>query len=68
MIDKFKKAVGPCPICKIHPTWFNDVPLRAFCCGPDTSPHEEMSRLVPGTAQPYGKVSRSVWKRSLSSK
>lgn len=57
-----QEAVGKCPVCGKVPTWFNDVPLRAFCFGTEDNEHPEASRIVPGPAQPYGKVTRSVWK------
>ena len=56
-----QKAVGKCAACGNYPDWFNDVPLRAFCWGTDDNPHEEMSRVVPGKAQPYGKVGETKW-------
>lgn len=55
-------AVGKCPKCGKHPDWFNDVPLRAFCWGDEeTGEHPEMSRVVPGKAQPYGKGGKTKW-------
>jgi hypothetical protein len=56
-----QKAVGKCPKCKKHPTWFNDVPLRAFCWGTDKKPHVEMTRVVPGKAQTYGNGGKTKW-------
>jgi hypothetical protein len=49
-----QKAVGRCPHCGDYPTWFNDVPLTAFCWGPDEeNEHEEWNKVIPGDAQPY---------------
>ena len=45
-----QKAVGKCPICKKYPTWFNDVPIRAFCWGTKTKKHPyhpDMTCVVP---------------------
>jgi hypothetical protein len=52
-LSRFQKNVGRCPICGEYPTWFNDVPLRAFCWGPDGKPHEEWSKVITGEDQPY---------------
>jgi hypothetical protein len=60
---RFQRAVGVCPKCGRYPTWFNDVPLRAFCWGTDKKPHIEMSRVVPDPAQIYGKVGKTNWKK-----
>jgi hypothetical protein len=60
-LNSRQKAVGKCPICGKHPDWFNDVPLRAFCWGTDKHPHEEMTRIVPGVAQPYGLGGKTKW-------
>ena len=53
-LSKFQLAVGKCPHCRQYPTWFNDVPLTAFCWGwsPDEE-HREWHKVVPGSAQPY---------------
>ena len=53
-LSKFQLAVGKCPRCRQYPTWFNDVPLTAFCWGqsPDEE-HREWHKVVPGSAQPY---------------
>lgn len=56
-----QKAVGKCPVCGKHPTWFNDVPLRAFCWGTEAKPHNEMTRIVPSQHQPYGNVGKTKW-------
>jgi len=50
---KWQIAVGKCPHCHEYPTWFNDVPLTAFCWGSSTKEHREWSRVIPGKAQPY---------------
>jgi hypothetical protein len=57
----YQKAVGKCPKCKRFPTWFNDVPLRAFCWGPTKKEHEECSRVVPSPEQPYGTTHNTPW-------
>lgn len=59
--ESLQASVGACPRCGMLPTWFNDVPLRAFCWGPDNVPHCEMSRVVPDPAQPYDSVAGSDW-------
>ncbi len=48
-----QKAVGKCPKCGRTPTWFNDVPLRAFCNGTDKKEHAEMTCIVPPPTNPY---------------
>ena len=62
-VDKCGKAVGKCPKCGQLPTWFNNVPLTAYCWGPENAEHEEMNCLVPSPEQPYGNVPKhlSVW-------
>ena len=60
-----QESVGVCPICGKLPTWFNNVPLTAYCFGrSEKEQHAEATRIVTGKAQPYGKVTRSVWKIS----
>lgn len=39
--------VDCCPKCGKMPTWFNDIPLRAFCWGTTEKEHIEMSAIVP---------------------
>ena len=58
-----QKAVGRCPKCGRYPTWFNDIPLTAYCYGPENRPHPVMERVVPGAAQPYGPGKRTRWKK-----
>lgn len=41
------KSVGSCPVCGRTPTWFNDLPLKAFCWGTDEAPHPEARKIVP---------------------
>ena len=65
----WQKAVGNCPMCGRVPTWFNDVPLTAFCWGEPEQEHQEVRREVPGSAQPYGKGKKqTVWKSFLRQK
>ena len=60
--DPCRSNVGPCPRCGKVPTWFNDVPLRAYCWGTEQDPHLELSRLVTGSAQPYADIKKeSFW-------
>ena len=42
-----------CKKCGRYVTWFNDVPLRGFCWGPDEAEHDEWSALVPRQYNPY---------------
>ena len=51
-----QESVGKCPKCGEYPTWFNNVPLVAYCGGPDGKRHKEMEALVPSPVQPYGKI------------
>jgi hypothetical protein len=53
LIKKLQKAVGRCPICGRLPTWFNNIPLEAYCWGTSKKPHMEWSKIIPGKAQPY---------------
>jgi hypothetical protein len=46
------------------PDWFNNIPLMAYCFGTQEKPHAEASRIITGKAQPYGRITRSVWKIS----
>ena len=62
-LTKYQKAVGRCPKCKQYPTWFNDVPLRAFCYGPDEKPHSGMTIIVPPSANPYMKKDTEMPKK-----
>ena len=55
-LDKYQKAVGRCPICGKYPTWFNDIPLTAYCWGTEEDEHEEWNKVIPGKAQPYRDV------------
>lgn len=48
-----QKAVGKCPRCKQYPTWFNNVPLTAYCWGTEEEPHEDWEKVVPSPYQPY---------------
>lgn len=62
-MSKFQLAVGPCPVCQRKPTWFNDVPLRAFCWGTESREHSEASCVVPWPAQPYGRgPMKAAWR------
>lgn len=63
---KWQEAVGRCPTCGRIPTWFNDVPLTAFCWGEPTDEHTEMRREVPGLAQPYGRGKKTTAWKGLS--
>lgn len=49
----YDKAVGPCPYCGKKDHWYNDLPLKAYCWGPERKPHREWHKLVPGKLQPY---------------
>jgi hypothetical protein len=50
-------AVGKCEVCGRYPTWFNNVPLRAYCWGSQdyqsgkkvdkSMTHSEWSKKVP---------------------
>jgi hypothetical protein len=42
-----------CHKCGHFITWFNDVPLRGFCWGPEAKEHPEWSALVPAEYNPY---------------
>lgn len=55
------KSVGDCPVCGRTPTWFNDVPLKAFCWGTEDNPHPEARKTVPYADQPYGYAGRTRW-------
>jgi hypothetical protein len=59
-----QESVGPCPICGVLPHWFNNIPLMAYCYGSEGNEHPEATRIITGKAQPYGKITRSVWKIS----
>ena len=59
-----QESVGNCPICGELPDWFNNIPLMAYCYGSDEKPHAEATRIITGKAQPYGRITRSVWKIS----
>jgi len=48
-----QKAVGSCPRCGRVDHWLNDVPLRAFCWGPDSNPHPAWEKVVPKPFNPY---------------
>jgi hypothetical protein len=61
-----QSSVGLCPVCGLMPTWFNNVPLTAYCWGSDSNPHPGMERIVPGTAQPYGAIDNTKWRKSSS--
>lgn len=64
--EKWQQAVGKCPTCGKLPTWFNDVPLKAFCWGEMNCEHQEMRREVPAPAQPYGPgKQKTAWKGVL---
>lgn len=64
--EEWQKAVGNCPTCDRLPTWFNDVPLKAFCWGETNREHQEMRREVPAPFQPYGKgKKKTAWKAIL---
>ena len=41
------KKMGKCPICGNKQLWFNDLPIKAFCYGPESKPHKEWSKMVP---------------------
>lgn len=60
--ESAKSAVGTCPVCGQVPDWFNNVPLTAYCYGGDGERHPEASRIVPGKAQPYGRMGGTRWK------
>lgn len=51
--EEAQKAVGKCPHCSQYPTWFNNVPLTAYCWGTEEEPHEEWEKVVPKPYQPY---------------
>ena len=42
-----------CPKCGHFITWFNDVPLRGYCWGPDNKAHRAWSAIVPREYNPY---------------
>lgn len=67
--EQWQEAVGNCPTCDRLPTWFNDVPLTAFCWGEQGVEHQEARREVPAPFQPYvpGKK-KTVWKVVLRKK
>lgn len=51
-------AIGKCCKCGQEFTWFNNVPLTAYCWGPGTledatKEHKEVSVVVPAPFQPY---------------
>lgn len=53
-VSPWRRAGLICPFCAEPPTWFNDVPLRAFCWGADGGPeHQEWSVVVPPPYNPY---------------
>ena len=61
----YQNAVGPCPRCGMVPTKFNNIPLTAYCWGPEDNPHPEMTRIIPAPVQPYGAGRRqTVWKEA----
>ena len=41
------KKMGKCPICGNKQLWFNDLPIKAFCYGPESKPHKEGQKMVP---------------------
>lgn len=51
--DKYQKSVGKCPYCNKFPKWFNNVPLMAYCWGPENKEHKEWTKVVPRPLQPY---------------
>ncbi len=53
LMKRLQKAVGRCPYCKRYPTWFNNVPLKAYCWGLDNKQHREWHKLVPKPHNPY---------------
>lgn len=61
---QMNKSVGPCPKCGRKEHWFNNVPLTAYCYGPEENPHPEVSRVVPSPFQIYGFVGDSYWRYS----
>jgi hypothetical protein len=54
-IPSYRQAGLRCPLCGREPTWYNDVPLRAFCWGglDDQPEHREWSQIVPSPYNPY---------------
>lgn len=48
-----KKFVMRCGKCGKVITWYNDVPLRAFCWGTEKREHKEWSKIVPRPHNPY---------------
>ena len=61
-LTKFQKAVGKCPRCAKIPTWFNNVPLLAYCYGTEEKEHPEMSCIVPPPHNPYIKKTAKLTK------
>jgi hypothetical protein len=52
-IQNWQEATGPCPLCGQLPTWWNDIPLRAYCDGTEEVPHVAMTVVVPWPESPY---------------
>lgn len=51
-MKKLDTAVGACPFCKKKTKFFyNDMPLKAFCWGPEQKPHKQWSKIVPEIKQ-----------------
>lgn len=47
------QVIGPCPRCGRTEHWYNDVPLRGSCWGPENAEHPEWTVLVPPPFNPY---------------
>jgi len=64
-LEQYQAAVGKCPVCGRIPTWFNHVPLTAYCWGTEANEHAECRRIVPSPLQPYCEASaKTRWVRA----
>jgi hypothetical protein len=51
-MKRLDTAVGACPFCKKKTGFFyNDMPLKVFCWGPEQKPHKQWSKIVPEIKQ-----------------
>ena len=46
-MDKLNKVIGVCPRCGNDKLKYNNVPLTAYCWGPESKPHKQWSKVVP---------------------
>lgn len=46
-LKQMQDLVGVCPKCRREITWFNNIPLTAYCWGTEAEPHKEWRKIVP---------------------